>query len=71
MIMAEVEFAWEVGRSYRLSLRVEGDRLVGAVDDATFFDIRAEGRLLEGGAVALVCVDGEMEAGEVTIRNAE
>ena len=69
--MAQAAFAWEEGRSHRLTLRVQGDRLVGAVDGATLFDVRDHETRFVGGAIALVCTEGEMEAREVKVASVE
>jgi ADP-ribosylglycohydrolase len=65
--LAEVEFDWEFGRSYKLKLEVQGNHLRGWIDDRLCFDVADTERPLDGGGVALICTEGRMGTDAVTV----
>jgi hypothetical protein len=67
-VLAETDFPWEFGRSYRLKLEVRGSHLRGWIDDVLRFDVTDTERVLEGGAVALICAEGRMGTEAISVR---
>lgn len=67
-VLAETDFAWELGRTYALSLRVEGSRLIGRVDDHQLFDLDDVGSPLSSGGIALICEEGCVSSAGVEVR---
>ena len=67
-VLAERELQWEFERPYRLGLAACGRRLSASVDGETMFDLVDSATPLDSGAIALVCEEGHMEVGPVTIR---
>jgi hypothetical protein len=67
-VLAEAVFAWEFGRAYVISLRVEGSHLVGGVDGRELFDLDDRGTPLSCGGVALLCEEGCVSSPGVEIR---
>ena len=57
-VLGEIDFPWELGRPYALSLEAEGPRLRAAIDGIELFDLCDEQMPLSGGGVALVCEEG-------------
>jgi hypothetical protein len=67
-VLASAPIDWVLGRDYRLTLAVAGNRLRASVDDETLFDLEdLERPLLEGG-VALVCDEGRVAFDAVQVR---
>jgi ADP-ribosylglycohydrolase len=66
-VLAEEQIAWESGKSYRLRLQVEDDRVRGWLEDKPLFDVRDTDRPLTGGAIAYVCEEGRMMAGAIQV----
>ena len=64
-VLGEAEFPWTFDGHYELTLTVAGDRIRAAADGRSFFDVRDAA--LDGGAVALICEEGRMEAGPVRV----
>jgi hypothetical protein len=69
-ILAETAFAWEVRRTYDLSLIVVGNRIEARIDGTSVFDVTDEDRPLTGGALALICEEGCLSSDTVSIRPA-
>jgi hypothetical protein len=67
-VLAETGFAWEFGRTHALSLRVEGSRLLGRVDDRELFDLDDPGSPLSSGGIALLCEEGCASSAGVEVR---
>ncbi|MEV5963619.1 ADP-ribosylglycohydrolase family protein [Kribbella sp. NPDC051952] len=65
-VLASQSFDWEYGRTYQLALTVDGDRLVGAVDGETLFDVTDDA--LDSGGVALVVTEGTTATQQVVVR---
>jgi hypothetical protein len=67
-VLAEAPFIWQFGQTYTLSLRVQGSRIVAAVDGKVVLDYTDEDRPLTGGAIALVCEEGRFGCDSVRIQ---
>ena len=66
-VLAETDFAWEVDRDYAFTLRVEGNRIHGTIDDAVTLDVTDEDRPLRGGSAGLVAEVGTIVSGPITV----
>ena len=64
-VLAQVDFPWQPNRGYRLSLKVEGNRLVAAVDGEEFFSV--EDGTLPSGGIALVNTEGRAAFSDVVV----
>jgi ADP-ribosylglycohydrolase len=69
-VLAQVPFPWQYDVSYDVALRAEGHRLQGFVNGELLLSADDTDRPLTGGAVALVCEEGRLESGPVTVRPA-
>jgi hypothetical protein len=65
-VLAEADFPLVPAVTYRLSLRVRGNRLQAGVDGEVLFDLEDEPLL--SGAVALICEEGCMATDGVTVQ---
>ena len=65
--LAEQPFAWELDRSYRLSLAVRGNRISGEIDGESIVDVVDDSNPLFGGGVALIVTDGTISSGPVHV----
>jgi ADP-ribosylglycohydrolase len=63
-VLAETYFPFAPAGTYRLGLRVKGNRLRASVDGEVLFDVEDEPPLT-GGAVALICEEGCMASDSV------
>jgi len=59
-VLAEADFPCVPAVTYRLGLRVRGNRLQASIDGGVLFDVEDDEPLLNGGAVALICEEGCM-----------
>jgi ADP-ribosylglycohydrolase len=66
-VLAEVELPWELGRTYAVKLEARGPRLRGWVDDQLIFDEADNDHAFDGGGVALICTEGRVDCGAVTV----
>lgn len=66
-VLAERQFAWDFGGTYRCAIEVVGGRLRGWIDGTEVFDVTDEDGRLVGGGVALVCEEGCLGAGAVRV----
>ncbi len=66
-VLAEADFHWEFGKSYDLSLQVNGNRLVGSINGQILFDLVDTDQPLEGGAIGLVCEEGRVAFEQVAV----
>jgi hypothetical protein len=66
-VLAEAEMPWQFDQSYDLRLSAKGIRLQGWVDGRKLIDVDDGDRPLSCGAAALICEEGHMAAGEVTV----
>jgi hypothetical protein len=64
-VLAERDVDWAYDQSYRLRLRVEGETITAWVADEQLFHV-TDGELT-GGAVALVCDEGRLDATDITV----
>jgi ADP-ribosylglycohydrolase len=66
VVLAETEFDWSLGETYQLTLSVNGDRLLAAVDG----EVRLEctDAALEAGAMGMLIDEGRLEVQRVTVR---
>jgi ADP-ribosylglycohydrolase len=67
-VLGEKDFAWEVGKTYKLSLQVTQNRIQAWVDGQGMFDCKDPIRPLTGGAIGLVCEEGCFSTNAVTVR---
>lgn len=65
--LAEAPLPWEAGRPYSLALQARGTRLDAWVDGRHLFGVEDAARPLLGGGVGLVCSEGCLSAGAVTV----
>jgi hypothetical protein len=70
-VLAETEFALDLGTRYELSLEVVGTRLRAWIDDQLKFDVTDDAMPLVSGAIALVCEEGRTATEVVQVRPAE
>jgi hypothetical protein len=68
-VLAEVPFAWEAGRTYRMWLQATGGRLEAWLDGEPLFAVEDEAPLT-GGGIGLVCTEGCLAVGAVEVRPA-
>jgi ADP-ribosylglycohydrolase len=66
-ILAEREFPWEFGSSYALALEVRGPQLVATVDGEALLSATDNERPLCTGAVAMICEEGRVAFGPVSV----
>ena len=66
-ILAEIELPWELGRTSTVKLEARGPRLRGWVDDQLVFDGEDSNQALDGGGVALICTEGRVDCGPVSV----
>jgi hypothetical protein len=66
-VLAEVSFPVELYRGYRLSLAVRGAELIGEIDGVKTLAVTDLQRSLPGGGVALICEQGTMAAGPLSV----
>jgi len=59
-VLAEVNFDWEFGGSYSLTLEVDGARLRGWVNGQLLLEATDSNRPLTGGGIALICTEGRV-----------
>ena len=65
-VLAQVSYDWELYRSYRLGLTVEGQRIIGRIDGENVFDIVDESPLTCG-AMALLIEEGRVGCDDVMV----
>jgi ADP-ribosylglycohydrolase len=66
--LAEAPISWELERSYAVRLQVTGQRIQAWIDDQLVCDAEDNERPLSGGGIALVCQEGFMASGAVSVR---
>ena len=67
-VLAEADFAWQLGTDYQFSLEVVGNRIKASIDGNVLFEIEDSERPLDGGGIALVCEDGHIVANDVRVQ---
>jgi hypothetical protein len=70
-VLADTDFPCVPAVTYRLSLRVRGNRLQASVDGEVSFDVEDDESLLNGGAVALTCEGGCMASDGARVQPVE
>ena len=68
-VLAEQAIDWQLGQEYALALQTTGAQLVAEVDGHTVFEIDDPMRPLLSGSVALVCAEGRVEFGSVSVES--
>ena len=63
-----MDFAWEFGKTYQLSLEVKGGHLSGSVDGSLALSADDQDHPYLGGGIALVCEEGRTATQVVTVR---
>jgi len=66
-VLAEVDFQWEIGANYTLSLNVAGNNVQGWINGNKLFDIQDLENPLLSGAIALVCEEGRLATDVVSV----
>jgi ADP-ribosylglycohydrolase len=66
-ILAEYPFVAELDRRYRLSLTVQGNRIIGEIDGETVGDALDENDPLPAGGVGLIVTEGTLSSGTVRV----
>jgi hypothetical protein len=66
-VLAEHPFVVELDRRYRLSLTVQGNRIVGEIDGATVADVLDNHDPLSAGGVGLIVTEGTLSSGAVRV----
>ncbi len=69
--LAEVDFAWNLGTTYELTLSVQGNRLKGSINGQTVIEAEDTAAPLTEGAVAIVVEEGRISTGAVTLAPAD
>jgi hypothetical protein len=65
-ILAEADFDWSLGETYRLTISVKGDRLLAAVDGEVRLECADEA--IEAGGMGILIDEGRLEVQRVTVR---
>ena len=66
-ILAEYPFVAELDRRYRLSLTVQGTRIIGEIDGSTVADVVDDDEPLPAGGVGLIVTEGTLSSGAVRV----
>lgn len=66
--LAETDVKVELDAAYEMKLAVRGNRIRAFLDGGPLFDVTDDDRPLTEGAIALLCEDGQIISGPVTIR---
>jgi hypothetical protein len=64
-VLAEADFNWTLGDTLNMSLRVNGDELVGEIDGTVV--LTAKDTSLDSGAIGLVVADGRTATNKVAV----
>ena len=67
-VLAEKDFAWEVDQDCQMSLKTEASKLVASVNGEVVFECVDEGRPLLSGSVAMVCEEGRVDFGGISVQ---
>ena len=65
--LAEKDFAWELDQNYQLNLQTQEATLVAEVNGEAVFEFTDEERPLLFGSVALLCEEGRVGFGHISI----
>jgi hypothetical protein len=66
-VLAELSFAVELDRRYRLSLAVQGNRIRGEIDGEQIADVVDDSEPLLSGGVGLIVTEGTLSSGAVRV----
>ncbi|MFN8371327.1 MAG: ADP-ribosylglycohydrolase family protein [Anaerolineae bacterium] len=66
-VLAESAKGWEFGRSYKLNLRVEGNRLTASIDGVEVLTAQDPDNLFTGGGIALISEVGRIGCDHVDV----
>lgn len=69
-ILDQCDFPWQFDTTHDLALEVTGNRIRAWVDGQRYMDIEDPDRPLLNGGIALVCEEGHLESGAVTVQPA-
>lgn len=67
-ILAQCPFPWELNQKYNFSLQAVGPRLTAYINDRLLFDTTDNERPFLAGGIALVCEDGRIDAGAISVK---
>ncbi len=67
-VLVEMDFAWELGVVYTITLRVQGQHLEALIDGSVLFAVEDWDRPLTGGGVAFVCEAGRLMSEAMTVQ---
>jgi len=65
--LAEKDFSYELDHNYYMKLETSGKKLKASVDNEVVFEYDDAERPLLSGSVALVCEEGRVEFGNVSV----
>ena len=66
-VLAEVNTGWVMGQPYTLNLRVDGNRLVGSVNDNIVLEAADPDATFDGGSIALIVDEGRIGCDHVAV----
>jgi hypothetical protein len=67
-VLAEVARGWEFGTEYKLSVKVEGNKLSGYINDELVVEANDNANRLTGGGIALIAEVGRIGCEHVEVR---
>jgi ADP-ribosylglycohydrolase len=67
-VLAEADFAWEMGETHDFALEVQGNQITGSVDGRTLFTVVDQDSPLAGGGVAFVVEEGRIMSEAVEVQ---
>lgn len=67
-VLAETDGGWEFGTEYKLSVKVEGNKLSGYIDDQLIVEATDDTNQLTGGGIALIAEVGRIGCEHVEVR---
>jgi hypothetical protein len=67
-VLTEVDGGWEFGTEYKLSVKVEGNKLSGYIDDKLVVEATDADNQLTGGGIALIAEVGRIGCEHVEVR---
>jgi hypothetical protein len=69
-ILAETDFAWEMGETHEFALAVAGNQITAAIGGKQLFTVTDEDRPLTGGGIAYVVEEGRVMSEGVAVKPA-
>ena len=66
-VLAECQMDWPMDETHKLALQAVGNRLTAWVDDKVVFEVTDDHQPLPGGGVSLLCEEGHMLFGPITV----